>query len=92
MSGASGKVPAAIHVSPECILDGPLAKVQTGDPMRLDTHTGVLTADVDQATWDARVVEVPDLSANEFNTGRDLFQTARQSVSTAETGAISLLG
>jgi len=92
MSGASGKVPAAIHVSPECVLGGTLAKVHSGDMIRLDTLTGELNALVDEATWEARSVELPDLSANQQDTGRELFITARQTVSSAETGAISLLG
>lgn len=92
MSGASGKVPAAIHVSPECVLGGPLAKVRSGDMIRFDTLTGKLDALVDDAEWDARVAETPDLTGNQANTGRELFRTARQTVTSAESGAISLLG
>jgi len=92
MSGASGKVAAAIHVSPECVMGGSLAKVHTGDIIRMDTTTGELNALVDDAEWDARTVELPDLSANQVDTGRELFSSARRIVSSAESGAISLLG
>ncbi len=92
MSGASGKVPAAIHVSPEVVLGGPLGKIQTGDIIHLNTLTGDLNALVEDAIWQARTSQIPDLQANQLNTGRELFTTARQIVSSAETGAISLLG
>ena len=54
MSGASGKVPAAIHVSPEALAGGPLAKVRDGDLIRLDAVAGTLDALVDDGTWAAR--------------------------------------
>ncbi len=88
MSGASGKVPAAIHVSPECLLDGPLDKVKQGDIIEMNTLTGELNALVDDADWDARTHEHPDLSEHN-DTGRTLFAGMRAHVSTAETGAIS---
>jgi phosphogluconate dehydratase len=90
MSGASGKVPAAIHVSPECILDGPLAKVRTGDIIHMDAETGALNALVDDLEWDARVVEAPDLSRKTVNMGRELFSAFRHHVSAAELGAVSV--
>lgn len=90
MSGASGKVPAAIHVSPECVLDGPLAKVQTGDHILLDTENGVLEAKVSDKEWNARVVTVPDLSRKTVNMGRELFTPFRKQVSSAELGAMSV--
>lgn len=90
MSGASGKVPAAIHVSPECVLDGPLAKVLTGDIIRLDSETGTLEALVDADEWDAREVAVPDLSRKTINMGRELFGAFRNHVCSAELGAVSL--
>lgn len=92
MSGASGKVPAAIHVSPECLLGGPLAKVRTGDVIRLDTSTGTLEALVDAEEWNTRADDECDLSDNFENTGRELFASFRHNVSSAETGAISLFG
>ncbi|MFP3701989.1 dihydroxy-acid dehydratase, partial [Burkholderia sp. SIMBA_013] len=51
MSGASGKVPASIHMSPEALDGGPLAKLRDGDVVRLDANTGTLEAKVDVATW-----------------------------------------
>jgi len=92
MSGASGKVPAAIHVSPECIQGGPLARVRDGDLIRLDTTTGELRALVDETEWQARTVVHPDLSRKTENMGRELFSAFRQHVSSAETGAISVFG
>ena len=90
MSGASGKVPAAIHVSPECLLDGPLYKVRDGDRIRLDAEQGTLNALVDEADWQARHPEHPDLSRKTVNMGRELFSGFRQNVSSAETGAVSM--
>ncbi|MGO4325750.1 phosphogluconate dehydratase [Cupriavidus sp. 2TAF22] len=91
MSGASGKVPAAIHVCPEALNGGGIARVRDGDPMRVDAHAGVLTVMVPQAQWDARDITPPDLSANRHGVGRDLFSGFRRHVSTAEEGACSLL-
>ena len=62
MSGASGKVPAAIHVTPECLAGGPLAKVRTGDIIRARQRRGVLEARVDAAEWQSREPEVADLT------------------------------
>ncbi|MBX2880662.1 MAG: phosphogluconate dehydratase [Granulosicoccus sp.] len=90
MSGASGKVPAAIHVSPECVLDGPLAKVETGDWIVLDTENGILHAEVDENQWNLRKPETPDLSRKTVNMGRELFTAFRHHVSSAETGAVSV--
>ena len=87
MSGASGKVPAAIHVSPEVLAGGPLGKVRNGDLIRLDAATGVLQALVADAEWQAREIEQADLSANQVGMGRELFATFRAAVSTAEEGA-----
>jgi len=87
MSGASGKVPSAIHVSPEVLLGGPLGRVRDGDIIRLDGETGLLTALVDAAEWEARGMPESDLSANETGMGRELFAMFRQSVSIAEEGA-----
>ncbi len=89
MSGASGKVPAAIHVTPECLSGGPLARVRTGDLLRLDADTGVLQALVVDAEWQQREIEHPSLEHNGWGVGRELFAGARQSASGAEQGAIS---
>lgn len=88
MSGASGKVPAAIHVSPECLAGGALDRVRDGDLIRLDAEAGTLEALVDAAEWAARLPATADLSGNESGMGRELFASARAMVSTAETGAV----
>ena len=94
MSGASGKVPAAIHVSPEALAGGPLCKVRDGDIIRVDADAGVLLALVDDVTWAARERvlqdhEQADLHAHDL--GRELFAGMRRNVSSAEEGAISWL-
>ncbi|MGS5086524.1 phosphogluconate dehydratase [Hydrogenophaga sp. A37] len=92
MSGASGKVPAAIHLSPEALADGPIAKVMDGDWITLDCERGVLELEVDAATLAARSVSHPDLSHNAHGTGRELFGLFRTHASTAESGASPLFG
>jgi len=87
MSGASGKVPAAIHVSPEVLAGGPLGRVRTGDMIRVDADSGILQALVPDAEWNARGTEPADLSANHVGMGRELFAMFRGSVSAAEEGA-----
>ncbi len=92
MSGASGKVPAAIHVSPEALADGPLARVRDGDMIRLDAVAGTLAALVDMAEWAARTPAVMDEQAAEENAhdlGRELFGGMRRNVRSAEEGAIT---
>ena len=91
MSGASGKVPAAIHVSPEALANGPIARVRTGDMITLDCERGVLEAEVDPTEWAARAVQHPDMTHNTHGTGRELFGLFRQNASTAESGASPLL-
>ncbi|MBO0906447.1 phosphogluconate dehydratase [Jiella sonneratiae] len=87
MSGASGKVPAAIHVTPEAKTGGPIARVKDGDVIRLDGETGTLEVLVDPAELDARTPETPDLSGNDFGLGRELFAAFRSAVGDAESGA-----
>ena len=92
MSGASGKVPAAIHVSPEAASGGPLAKVRDGDVIRLDALTGNLNVLISAADWAARTADnMPAaLRANDSQgLGRELFTRMRHSASTAEEGALS---
>jgi len=92
MSGASGKVPAAIHVSPEAAAGGPLAKVMDGDVIRVDALTGELRVLVDASEWAARPVSVmPDelRQRNGVGMGRGLFQGMRARALTAEEGALS---
>ena len=87
MSGASGKVPAAIHVSPEALAEGPLVRVQDGDLIRIDAVAGVLEARVPAAEWAARLPATADLTHNETGVGRELFAMFRHTVSSAEEGA-----
>lgn len=92
MSGASGAVPAAIHMSPECLSGGPLQKVQDGDIILLDSYAGVLEVKVSDAVLRSRVVPKPDLSKNDFGVGRELFATFRAAAADAEAGAASVYG
>ncbi|WP_019219813.1 phosphogluconate dehydratase [Bartonella florencae] len=87
MSGASGKVPAAIHVTPEALDNGPLARLQDGDIVCLDAHLGKLTLLEDLSKFNARIMRPPDLSKNEYGVGRELFHVFRQSVNRADQGA-----
>ncbi len=92
MSGASGKVPAAIHVSPEAAAGGPLAKVRDGDVVRMDALTGELNVLISDAEWAARVPDVmpQDLrDANAVGMGRELFTGMRRGALMAEKGALS---
>jgi len=94
MSGASGKVPAAIHVSPEALAGGPLAKLRDGDRVRLDALTGELNALVDPAEWAARpLATMPKAlqAANGVGMGRDLFANFRRHALSAEEGACTWL-
>jgi phosphogluconate dehydratase len=87
MSGASGKIPAAIHVSPEALPDGPLARVRDGDPIRLDARQGQLEAvGVDLASRPPANSPPPPVG-----TGRELFALMRLHVDPAEAGASALL-
>ena len=87
MSGASGKVPAAIHVTPECIAGGPLARLRSGDVVSLDAERGVLEAEVDASVWFARTLEQPELDAHRHGCGRELFAAFRSQAFGAEQGA-----
>jgi len=89
MSGASGKVPSAIHVSPEALDGGPLAHLADGDIVRVDAVAGTLDV-LDPAVLD-RPVTHPDLAANEWGTGREMFAAFRQKVCSAELGACAVL-
>ncbi|MBT0571314.1 phosphogluconate dehydratase [Curvibacter sp. CHRR-16] len=94
MSGASGKVPAAIHVSPEAASGGPLAKVQDGDLIRLDAPAGTLQVLVSAAEWDARpLATMPESlrTANGIGMGRELFANMRRNALAAEQGACTWL-
>ena len=90
MSGASGKVPSAIHLCPECEMGGPLAKVLDGDVISLNLQTGDVNALVDQAEFDART-PIPNRANNHhYGMGREMFGGFRLGASTAETGASNL--
>jgi phosphogluconate dehydratase len=94
MSGASGKVPAAIHVSPEALAGGPLAKLRDGDVVRVCAVNGVLSALVDDAEWAAREnvkLDPAEADVNAHGLGRELFAGLRRNVLTAEEGAITWL-
>lgn len=89
MSGASGKIPSAIHLSPEAKTGGPIACIQDGDVIRLDAEAGTLTTTADLSS---RVPIVADLSENETGIGRELFQPFRASVGAAAEGASIFFG
>jgi phosphogluconate dehydratase len=94
MSGASGKVPAAIHVSPEAATGGPLAKLRDGDVVRLDAVQGTLRALVPQDQWAAReAARMPEelKTANGLGLGRELFAGMRRNALAAEEGACTWL-
>jgi phosphogluconate dehydratase len=86
MSGASGAVPAAIHVTPECLNGGPLGKIRDGDVVRLDSFAGTLDAHVPPPVWDQRTNAVADMSGNEHGVGRELFKLFRANAAEAELG------
>lgn len=90
MSGASGKIPAAIHLTPEALDGGPIAKIRDGDMLRLDAENGTLEFLGDQAEFDARPLATQDLSASHFGLGRELFSGMRALVGSADQGASAL--
>ncbi|MBN8427058.1 MAG: phosphogluconate dehydratase [Xanthomonadales bacterium] len=87
MSGASGQVPAAIHITPEAANGGPIARLRDGDIVRLDAANGVLQVLVDAQEWAARTAATQDLSAAHVGLGRELFSVFRQRVGSADLGA-----
>ena len=94
MSGASGKIPAAIHVSPEAAAGGPLAKVRDGDVIRLDSVAGTLAVLLPEDEWAAReTATLPEAQRNADGRGlgRELFAGMRRNALTAEEGACSWL-
>ena len=90
MSGASGKIPSAIHLTPEAIDGGPISKVRDGDMIRLDATTGNLEVLISAAELEARPTAKADLSHNQHGLGRDLFATFRQMVNGSTEGATPL--
>ncbi|GAB2803033.1 phosphogluconate dehydratase [Halomonas shantousis] len=92
MSGASGKVPAAIHMTPEAVDGGPLAKLREGDVIRLDADNNELRVLVDEAEWNAREAVSADLVGSHQGMGRELFAGMRAMVGGAEEGASTFNG
>lgn len=90
MSGASGKVPAAIHVTPEAIEGGPIARIQDGDMIRVNAQTGELQVLVDAAEFNARPLATCDMSESYYGMGREIFGGLRTVLTGAEQGACSL--
>ncbi|MFC3441959.1 phosphogluconate dehydratase [Sphingobium rhizovicinum] len=89
MSGASGKVPAAIHLSPEALGGGAIGKLRDGDMVRVCAETGAVDALVDAATWAAR--DIPAAPPPPYDTGRELFALFRHHSDLAEAGASPIL-
>ncbi|GAN81317.1 phosphogluconate dehydratase [Acidocella aminolytica] len=87
LSGASGKVLSAIHVTPEALAGGPLAKLKDGDIVRVDATKGTLAALVPEAEWAARPDAQVDLAPNHYGTGRELFAPFRHLAGRADAGA-----
>ncbi len=87
LSGASGKVPSAIHVTPEALDNGMIAKIQEGDIIRLDAAQGTLIVLVNDTELQSRTIQTPDLSHNQFGMGRELFTAFRHIAGHADQGA-----
>jgi phosphogluconate dehydratase len=90
MSGASGKVPAAIHVTPEAAAGGAIARIQNGDIVRVDAQAGTLEVKVDAATLQARTPAPANFASHHFGVGRELFGLFRAAVDAADRGASAL--
>jgi phosphogluconate dehydratase len=87
MSGASGKVPSAIHLTPEAVDGGMIAKIQTGDDITLDIANNLLHLELSDEELNKRVINHPDLSKNDYGMGRELFTMVRKNLSGADEGA-----
>ena len=87
MSGSSGKTLAAIHLTPEGVRAGPIARLRDGDVIRIDTTRGTMDVKVPQTEWSKREPASYDAAAHQWGTGRELFQMMRATVGTAEEGA-----
>lgn len=87
LSGASSKVPAAIHVTPEALRGEALRKLHDGDVITLDIAHGVLKADVPDNEWQARAPRLLEIPTTPYGFGTELFSSARHAVSVAEEGA-----
>ncbi|TCZ79718.1 phosphogluconate dehydratase [Lysobacter sp. N42] len=91
MSGASGTVLAAIHLTPEAADGGPIARLRAGDMIRIDSDAGAMDVLVDSGEWAAREPHLPNLAASRTGMGRELFALMRAQVGSAEEGACALL-
>jgi len=89
LSGASGKIPAAIHLTPEAARGGPIARLREGDIVRLDAEAGTLEALVPLEEWDAREL-APNTTPAALDLGRNLFAINRDVVTPADQGALSI--
>jgi phosphogluconate dehydratase len=92
MSGASGKIPAAIHLTPDAVAGGPISRLRNGDLIELDCETGLLKADVSEAEWARREPWRPAADEAPQTLGRGLFALFRQHAAPSEDGASALLG
>jgi phosphogluconate dehydratase len=86
MSGASGNVPAAIHLSPEFVSGGPIGRLRDGDVIELDCRKGVLEALVPAEDWNQRQAQAPAAAAHTYGYGRELFYALRSQAASAELG------
>ncbi|MDQ7049249.1 MAG: phosphogluconate dehydratase [Enterobacterales bacterium] len=89
MSGASGKVPAAIHLIPEALEGGPIAQIQNGDLIELDAANGILTVKVNEIEFKQRPLAVKETLSEQSGMGRELFKSFRNNVTNAEHGAMT---
>lgn len=87
MSGASGKVLAAIHITPETLDNGAIGKIRDGDLLKINAAEGVVEALVEKEIWDSREIMLPEVAANHIDIGRELFGVFRQNAGGAEQGA-----
>jgi len=90
LSGASGKVPFAIHLTPEAFCGGLLAKVQDGDMIRMDAGSGSLELLVDDDALAKREYADPDIKSYRYGLGRQIFAPLRKDLLGAEEGASSI--
>ena len=87
MSGASGKILAAIQLTPEALDGGLIAKIQDGDLITIDAESGQLSVEATGESFESRIFAKPDLSMNHMGMGRELFGAFRQQASSPESGA-----
>jgi phosphogluconate dehydratase len=91
MSGASGAIPAAIHVTPEALTGGPLSRLKNGDVIKLDSYAGTLEAQLTPNELKEREAATPTLAHHHIGVGRELFASFRAVASDAESGALSCM-